>query len=111
MDHQDSSTSIYSEAKSEYTRHLVYNFQPVLLRFFLDRFNETKSLSEFQTSLSQIPEWNLDKVQRVELQLGFKPMRGSINPNAVPSYNVYVFVQTYNVFRVYGGRAGLLFGY
>jgi hypothetical protein len=56
-------------------------------------------------------EANLDKIQRVELQLGFKPMRGSINPNAVPRYNIYVFVQTYNVFRVYGGRAGLLFGY
>jgi len=54
---------------------------------------------------------NLDKIQRLELQLGFKPLRGSINPNAVPRYNVYVFAQTYNIFRVYGGRAGLLFGY
>jgi hypothetical protein len=75
MDHQDSSAAIYSEAKSEYTKQLVYNFQPVLLRFFLDRFTEAKnssvvtskaksSLSEFQDSLSQIPEWNIDKVQR-----------------------------------------------
>lgn len=64
----------------------------------------------FPPSLSS-GEANLDKIQRVELQLGFKPMRGSINPNAVPRYNVYVFVQTYNVFRVYGGRAGLLFAY
>jgi hypothetical protein len=75
MEHQDSSAAIYSEAKSEYTKQLVYNFQPVLLRFFLDRFAEAKnspsvtskaksSLSEFQDSLSQIPEWNIDKVQR-----------------------------------------------
>jgi hypothetical protein len=75
MDHQESSAAIYSEAKSEYTKQLVYNFQPVLLRFFLDRFTEAKnssavtskaksSLSEFQDSLSQIPEWNIDKVQR-----------------------------------------------
>jgi hypothetical protein len=75
MDHQDSSAAIYSEAKSEYTKQLVYNFQPVLLRFFLDRFTEAKgspavtskaksTLSEFQDSLSQIPEWNIDKVQR-----------------------------------------------
>jgi hypothetical protein len=56
-------------------------------------------------------EANLDKIQRIELQLGFKPLRGSINPNAVPRYNVYIFAETYNVFRVYGGRAGLLFGY
>ena len=75
MDIQDTSSAVYSEAKSEYTKQLVYNFQPVLLRFFLDRYNEAKgaqavvsksksSLSEFQESLSQIPEWNLDKVQR-----------------------------------------------
>jgi hypothetical protein len=73
MDIQDSSAAIYSEAKSEYTKQLVFNFQPVLLRFFLDRFTEVKTLpsvtsklksalSEFQDSLSQIPEWNLDKV-------------------------------------------------
>lgn len=75
MEVHDSSAMIYSEAKSEYTKQLVYNFQPVLLRFFLDRFTEAKNspavtskaksaLSEFQDSLSQIPEWNIDKVQR-----------------------------------------------
>jgi len=74
MELQDSPAAIYSEAKSEYTKQLVYNFQPVLLRYFLDRFTAAKAsapvvslsrsaLSEFQESLSQIPEWNLDKVQ------------------------------------------------
>ncbi len=69
------SAAIYSEAKSEYTKQLVFNFQPVLLRFFLDRYAESKAssnvttkvksaLSEFQASLSQIPEWNLDKVRK-----------------------------------------------
>jgi len=73
MEVQDSSAAIYSEAKSEYTDQLVFNFQPALLRFFLDRFSEVKAsdivtsktksaLSEFQNSLSQIPDWNLDKV-------------------------------------------------
>jgi len=73
MEVQDSSAAIYSEAKSEYTDQLVFNFQPALLRFFLDRFTEIKAsdivsskaksaLSEFQNSLSQIPDWNLDKV-------------------------------------------------
>ena len=72
---EDTSAAIYSEAKSEYTKQLVFNFQPALLRFFLDRYTEAKAapavvsksksaLSEFQDSLSQIPEWNLDKVQR-----------------------------------------------
>jgi hypothetical protein len=71
MDGVEPSAAIYSEAKSEYTRQLICSFQPVLLRFFLDRYNEIKAapktkstLSEFQDSLSQIPEWNLDKVQR-----------------------------------------------
>ena len=80
MDNQDTSASVYSEAKSEYTKQLVFNFQPVLLRFFLDRYDEGKkspsvtaktksALSEFQESLSQIPEWNLDKVQKETAQL------------------------------------------
>jgi hypothetical protein len=76
MEVQDgTSAAIYSEAKSEYTKQLVFNFQPVLLRFFIDRYAETKvssnvttktksALSEFQESLSQIPEWNLDKVRK-----------------------------------------------
>jgi len=75
MEVQDMSAAIYSEAKSEYTKQLVFNFQPVLLRFFLDRYAESKAssnvttkvksaLSEFQASLSQIPEWNLDKVRK-----------------------------------------------
>lgn len=75
MEIQDTSAAIYSEAKSEYTKQLVFNFQPTLLRFFLDRHTEAKGaqsvtsktksvLSEFQESLTQIPEWNLDKVQR-----------------------------------------------
>ena len=75
MEGQDTSAAVYSEAKSEYTKQLVFNFQPVLLRFFLDRYNESKTaptvtskaksaLSDFQDSLSQIPEWNIDKVQR-----------------------------------------------
>jgi hypothetical protein len=56
-------------------------------------------------------EGNLDKVQNRELVLEFEPLRGSYNPNDVPSYVVYVFAETYNVLRVYGGRAGTLFAY
>jgi len=75
MEVHETPAAIYSEAKSEYTKQLIFNFQPVLLRFFLDRYDEAKksisvtsktrsALSEFQESLKQIPEWNLDKVQR-----------------------------------------------
>jgi hypothetical protein len=76
METQDVTAAIYSEAKSEYTKQLIFNFQPAILRFFMERFAEIKAskpsknqLSEFQTSLSQIPEWNLDKVQKETAQL------------------------------------------
>jgi hypothetical protein len=56
-------------------------------------------------------EGNLDKIKNRELVLEFSPVRGSYNPNAVPAYTVYVWAETYNVLRVYGGRAGLMFAY
>lgn len=54
---------------------------------------------------------NLDKVRRVELDLTFKPFRGSLQASSVPTYTVYIWAETYNLLRVYGGRAGMLFGY
>ena len=56
-------------------------------------------------------EANLDKITTIDLQLEFKPFRGLSDPNAVPRYIVYVWAQTYNVFRVYAGRGGLMFAY
>lgn len=54
---------------------------------------------------------NFDKIPRVELSLQFRPARGSIGTQSIPSYTVYVWAETLNVLRVYGGRAGLLFNY
>ena len=56
-------------------------------------------------------EANLDKVEKVELRLQLKPYLGSIDPNNVPRYIVYCFAETYNILRIYGGRAGLLFSF
>ena len=56
-------------------------------------------------------EANLDKIEKLELQLQMQPFKGSQNPTNVPRYLIYVFAETYNVLRIYGGRAGLLFGY
>jgi hypothetical protein len=53
-------------------------------------------------------EANLDKIQTIALDLEFKPFRGL---KSVPRYRVYVWAQTYNVFRVYGGRGGMMFAY
>ena len=56
-------------------------------------------------------EANLDKLLNIELSLQLQPNRGSINPNDVPRFFVHVWAETYNVLRIFGGRAGLLFGY
>ncbi len=56
-------------------------------------------------------EANLDKIEKIELRLQFKPLLGSIDPNNVPRYIVYCFAETYNILRIYGGRAGLLFAF
>jgi hypothetical protein len=54
---------------------------------------------------------NLSKIERINLELVFQSLRGSIDPNCVPSYRVFVYAETYNILRIYGGRAGLLFAY
>lgn len=56
-------------------------------------------------------EGNLDKIPNIALELSFTPYRGTITANQVPTYTVYIYAETYNILRVYGGRAGLLFAY
>ena len=54
---------------------------------------------------------NLDKIQKIELALTLKPLRGSVVNTNIPDYTVTVWAETYNILKVYGGRAGLLFSY
>jgi hypothetical protein len=56
-------------------------------------------------------EANLDKLKRAELRLQFSPKRGCTDPMTVDRYTVRIYAETYNVFRVYGGRGTLLFSY
>jgi len=56
-------------------------------------------------------EANLDKMLNIELQLRLHPNTGSLNPNNVNRFFLYLWAETYNVLRIYGGRAGLLFAY
>lgn len=56
-------------------------------------------------------EANLDKVEKVELRLELRPYRGSVDPNNVPRYRILCFAETYNILRIYAGKAGLLFQY
>jgi hypothetical protein len=54
---------------------------------------------------------NMDKLQKVELALEFKSKTGTQSITNLPSYTIYIWAETYGILRVYGGRAGLLFGY
>jgi hypothetical protein len=56
-------------------------------------------------------EANLDKITNRDLVLSMRPSRGYVGGTIVPSYTVYVYAETYNILRVYGGRAGLMFAY
>lgn len=66
------STSVYSEAKSEYTKQLTQFIVPAFHRFFMGSLQQAateepqlkRQLWKFQEILSQVPEWNMDKVQR-----------------------------------------------
>ena len=68
----DSVVGVYSEAKSEYSRQLSLFLLPVLTKFFFGLLDLTKEeetepkkhIWAFQNKLSQIPEWNQDKVIR-----------------------------------------------
>jgi hypothetical protein len=56
-------------------------------------------------------EANLDKIRRIDLQLQFTPLRGCAPGTSVPQYVIYIWAETYNVLRIYGGRAALMFAY
>ena len=69
------------------------------------------SQSGFTPFSMPMGEANLDKIQRLQLVLGFHGKTGSINDSFVDRYIVYVFAETYNIFRVYGGRGTMMFAY
>jgi chemotaxis protein histidine kinase CheA len=72
MDSYDSTASVYAEAKGEYTKQLTLFIVPTFHRFFMnclkqasdEEANQKRQLWKFQELLSQVPEWNVDKVQR-----------------------------------------------
>lgn len=53
-------------------------------------------------------EANLDKIVNINLRLGLQPFPGT---NTVPRYLIHVWAETYNIFRVYGARGGMMFAY
>jgi len=58
-----------------------------------------------------VGEANLDKIRRFHLALGFHGTTDLINDDLVNRYIVRVYGETYNIFRVYGGRGSMMFAY
>jgi hypothetical protein len=77
MEGLETTASVYSEAKGEYTKQLTLFILPVFHRFFMtclqqasqEEPNSKRQLWKFQEILSTVPEWNLDKVQRETTRL------------------------------------------
>lgn len=64
-----------------------------------------------QPSSAPIGEANYDRILKRWLYLDLAPFAGSVDPNQVPNLNIYVWAETFNILRVYGGRAGMMFGF
>lgn len=65
----NSITSVYSDARTEYSKQLCVFLVPAYFQFFLKLLEKSKSTAEpkkflwqFQTYLNEIPEWNMEKV-------------------------------------------------
>lgn len=69
-------------------------------------------LNNNETPLS-VPraEANFGKIKNIRLDLEFKTNRGSRSIIDLPNFIVYVFAESYNILKIYDGRAVLMFNY
>jgi hypothetical protein len=82
---------------------------PWVNRYF---YNIPFGLQSGHTPFSMpLGEANLDKIQRLNLTLGFHGKTGILTDGLVDRYTVYVYAETYNILRIYAGRAGMMFAY
>lgn len=88
----------YEQRKTPWVNRYYYNFPLGIQNGF----------TPFSRPLG---EANLDKVTNRDLILRFRSNYGNINGLDVGRFTVYVYAETYNMLRVYGGRAGLMFAY
>lgn len=74
----DAIVSVYSDARTEYTKQLCAFLVPSYFQFFLNLLQKArdqtttepkKLLWHFQTLLNDIPEWNMEKVNSEIAQL------------------------------------------
>ena len=88
----------YEQRKSPWVNRYYYNF-PLGIQNGYTPFSQPQG------------EANLDKITNRDLVLHMRHKREYVGGTIVPSYTVYVYAETYNILRIYGGRAGFLFAY
>jgi len=88
----------YEQRKSPWINRYYYNF-PLGIQNGFTPFSKPQG------------EANLDKIKNRDLVLQIRQDRNSDKITQVPRFVVYVYAEVYNVLRVYGGRAGLMFAY
>jgi Major capsid protein N-terminus len=88
----------YEQRKSPWINRYYYNF-PLGIQNGYTPFSKPQG------------EANLDKITNRDLILRFRTSYANNSGVDVKRCIVYVWAETYNVLRVYGGRAGLLFAY
>ena len=88
----------YEQRKSPWVNRYYYNF-PFGVQNGYTLFSKPQG------------EANLDKIKNRELVINLQKSRGALNQTDVPRYVIYTYAETYNILRVYGGRAGLMFAY
>ena len=74
----------------------------------IDRYIYAYAFGQKNNRLEYEPKGvaNWDKIQRKELYLTINNARGGGPP---PNFNIYAYVTIWNIFKVYGGRGGMLF--
>lgn len=87
----------YEQRKSPWINRYYYNFP----------FGIQNGFTPFSMPCG---EANMDKIVVRELVLRFRQPYGTYGLN-VGRFIVYVYAETYNMLRVYGGRAGLMFAF
>ena len=85
----------YEQRKTPWVNRYYYNF-PLGIQNGYTPFSQPRG------------EANLDKMTNRDLILQFRRKPGTAE---VGRFTVYVYAETYNMLRVYGGRAGLMFAF
>ena len=110
----------YAETLNRYSTENVALFRSLLPSLeqrkapFVNRYYYNLPLGSqngFTPFSAPMGEANLDKILRMNLTLGFHGKTGSLTDTYVDRYLTYVYAETYNIFRVYGGRGTMMFAY